>query len=487
MSNPVRLSVSVELLSGSYDAAEMGDVQAAEWPPHPARLFCALVAAARGEAERSALAWLEAQQPPLVFAAEIARTQTRTAYVVTNAVDARGGSQAHPGRTNGMRQRSAAVPPLPRVRFVWEDAAPPAGAAEALDRMARRIPYLGRSTGIALVSASADARVSPDTVEAGGAVFEPCDLARAEVSLRVPYPGFLAALDSLFEAGEPGWQAARYLGYRVRRPAVTADAEAPSVYSDVVVFQFAGLRPEGRLAALFTQALRSAVLRGAGDGAPAVLHGHGADGRPHVAFLALPNVGAEHADGHLLGLAVAVPDLPAEQRRAIVAAALSLRRPGEQSACDLPVRGIGTVELAYKPGLVRPWAVQPERWREGSARWVSATPVVLDRYPKDGDIVAEVRRACWTVGLPDPAEVRVGREPLLAGGVRMRTDDLPEKLRGRLFRHVALTFECPVAGPVLLGAGRYLGVGLLAPVKPPKAVHSGPSNADAVAEAGRVG
>jgi CRISPR-associated protein Csb2 len=118
---------------------------------------------------------------------------------------------------------------------------------------------------------------------------------------------------------------------------------------------------------------------------------------------------------------------------------------------------------------------------------VSATPVVLDRYPKDGDIVAEVRRACRTVGLPDPAEVRVGREPLLAGAVRMRTNDLPEKLRGRLFRHVALTFERTVAGPVLLGAGRYLGVGLLAPVSPPPDVHSGPSNAQAIADAGRAG
>jgi len=46
----------------------------------------------------------------------------------------------------------------------------------------------------------------------------------------------------------------------------------------------------------------------------------------------------------------------------------------------------------------------------------------------------------------------------------LRPGELPEHLRGRLFRHVELVFPHRVAGPLLLGAGRYLGIGLLAPV-----------------------
>lgn len=55
-------------------------------------------------------------------------------------------------------------------------------------------------------------------------------------------------------------------------------------------------------------------------------------------------------------------------------------------------------------------------------------------------------------------------QPLLPGAARLRQIDLPEKAQKRPFRHVAVTFERPVSGPLLLGAGRYLGVGLLAPV-----------------------
>ena len=50
-----------------------------------------------------------------------------------------------------------------------------------------------------------------------------------------------------------------------------------------------------------------------------------------------------------------------------------------------------------------------------------------------------------------------------AGGIRLLSRDLPDFTRGRLFRHVAVTFDRRVAGPVLVGAGRYLGVGLLTP------------------------
>ena len=43
------ISISVRLRHGRYDAG--GDRPSdAEWPPHPARVFCALAAAAAGDA-----------------------------------------------------------------------------------------------------------------------------------------------------------------------------------------------------------------------------------------------------------------------------------------------------------------------------------------------------------------------------------------------------------------------------------------------------
>jgi CRISPR-associated protein Csb2 len=64
----VPLPISIELLTGSYDAAEVDDRDRAVGPPHPARLFCALVAAAHGDDDQAALRWLEAQPAPVILA-----------------------------------------------------------------------------------------------------------------------------------------------------------------------------------------------------------------------------------------------------------------------------------------------------------------------------------------------------------------------------------------------------------------------------------
>ena len=57
------ISIIVRLRHGRYDAG--GDRPSeAEWPPHPARVFCALAAAADGDPAWEALRWLEAQPAP---------------------------------------------------------------------------------------------------------------------------------------------------------------------------------------------------------------------------------------------------------------------------------------------------------------------------------------------------------------------------------------------------------------------------------------
>ena len=185
------LVITIDLLTGSYEATDVGDRERAEWPPHPARLFSALLAAARGE-DRAALRWLEQQPPPLVVASGQAVLARRATYVVTNKLSDKGGSQFHLGRTNGLRVRSRAVPANQTVTMIWSGPVDE-GNVRSLDGMARRVPYLGRSTGIALVAAAARADDGPIGVEPPGVdVFEPCDLLDGEVSLRVPYPGFTA-------------------------------------------------------------------------------------------------------------------------------------------------------------------------------------------------------------------------------------------------------------------------------------------------------
>lgn len=467
------LVIDIELISGRYDAAGAADRDAVEWPPHPARVFCALVASARSESDHLALRWLEALPPPLVQASPTARPDVRASYVVTNSVKADGGSQFHPGRTNALKVRHSAVPGTSRVRMVWPDVDTEPATVAVLDALAHRVPYLGRSTGVAALSVGVVSEPGSVRLPEGLEQFDPAPAGFPGMGLRVPYPGYLDLLIDQYDNGRPAWEVSRDVNYRLpgREPLRGApSATAPSVYTDVIILRFTGLRPDGRLTAMFTEALRRAVMSATGDPLPDALHGHGADGRPHVAFLALPNADNPRADGHLLGLAVAIPDLPEEERRAIVRAVLVGMRSDGRDPGDNPrtlrliVPGIGQVELAYQPGLVRPWGIRPERWRRGSDHWVSVTPVVLDRYPRKGDVEQEIVRSCVLVGLPEPGEVVVSMAPLVAGGIRMRPKDLPEKARGKLFRHVELRFDHKVSGPVLLGAGRYLGIGLMAPL-----------------------
>jgi CRISPR-associated protein Csb2 len=115
--------------------------------------------------------------------------------------------------------------------------------------------------------------------------------------------------------------------------------------------------------------------------------------------------------------------------------------------------------------------LRPDTWKGPARCWASVTPVLLDRFPKRGgrgvqDIIA---RGCEHVGLPRPAEVVAGHHSPLYG-VEPSFRFLMQRPAGpgakaRLYTHVTLAFAEPVRGPLVLGAGRYFGLGLLRPLK----------------------
>jgi CRISPR-associated protein Csb2 len=92
-------AVEIELLTERWAATQYNDRGEAEWPPHPARVFSALVAEhvdaelddAKRAAEVAALDWLAAQVPPLVIAspeASVARRTVAPHFVPVNDVGA---------------------------------------------------------------------------------------------------------------------------------------------------------------------------------------------------------------------------------------------------------------------------------------------------------------------------------------------------------------------------------------------------------------
>jgi CRISPR-associated protein Csb2 len=168
-----------------------------------------------------------------------------------------------------------------------------------------------------------------------------------------------------------------------------------------------------------------------------------------MAWLGLPNLG-KYGDGTILGLAMAVPkDCDSTERAQCVAAMLS----------------VDHIMLAgMRFNLTRPTAamsLHERTWSRPARRWVSATPVVFDRFPK-GRISAEeiVAESCERAGYPRPIKVELSEDCSIAMPPSCRF-----RLRkpGALYAHAMLEFGRPLEGPVLVGKERYFGLGLFLP------------------------
>ena len=263
---------------------------------------------------------------------------------------------------------------------------------------------------------------------------------------------------------------ARAVPYAVPGSPPAPVAAAASPYGDLVVFGLAAgmARFPGPSLLMLTVTLRQALISRIGAGVPAQVSGHGAEGRPHVAYLALEDAGHRHADGHVLGVALAVPrQMPAAEVDQVLAAAVDAPLPG------LTIRRGQQIAVEYDPLRTTPSGLVAERWtagpRGGARRWVTVTPLMLDRHPRRSHtLIAEVGQALARAGYPDPAGVEVSPAAMTPGAVhRPRPHTIPAGRPRLPMIHARVTFRDPVAGPVLAGSMRYLGLGLFAPEPEP--------------------
>lgn len=556
------LVVRIELLTGRYAATRFNDRSTPEWPPHPARLFSALVAAwadadQPDAAEHEVLEWLESLGAPVITASAAPARRPVTTYVPNNESTARVvrdlASSYHkladldaeladvhrrladdPGdeaavkashrlaskvtklqdkiaadshkasarkadesdklvragiellpdeRGRQGRVFPVAIPIDPVVWFSWPAAKPALDHAATLDRLLARVGRLGHSSS--MVSCS----VQPEGLPAPSPTHQPAP--DGPLSIRVPGPGLLAALEAAHEShqgAEPRVLPAVHAPYRL---AVASRPPHPRPHLGdewVVLSDTHGAKLPATRSLDLTRAVRGALLRHADDPLPEVLSGHragpgetAASERPHLAVIALPFVGHPHADGAIRGVALVLPSDATLDERAVLAAAVRrwVAASGRgQARVTLGRPGVRHLDLGDQLSTVA--TLRPATWCHPSRRWVSVTPVALDRFPgelwssrPDQHRRAEeharesIAQACAWVGLPAPDEIEIGRAGGLAGVADLRrypTYRSPGRGIPRACAHVRLAFAEPVQGPVLIGAGRYFGYGLFRPV-----------------------
>ena len=499
------LVLEIEFLTGVCRAAREPGDDAPDWPPQPDRVFSALVSAwaAGGERseERRALEWLEAQPPPAVHASDHTARTTPDVFVPPNDFQtphndldkqrwyrdflARGKRPPDKGghernwkqalstlpesRQRKERRFPTACPDHPVMAMAWSVEPEPA-VFDALKAITRCLGYLGHSASLVrcrFLSAS-----------------DATHLGAASPARRSVYPGRLRELEeahrtnSLRPAIRPG------------APVFAEESEPVPLGDDWLTLEVvAGQVPDVRATALVCRVLRNTLMSGyrragMGGAIPEVVSGHTPSGAPtrqaHLAIAPLAFAGHPHADGHVLGFALIPPrgstlgDMegfrkafeevaPYDQKTA--RRVLTLQgRPLNEPLRLAPVPRDGRLKRS----------LTPEPYLKPSRTWASATPIVLERHLKgrgDAEVRGLVARACENAGLPRPApeSIQAGKHSAvegmpparpLAGEPPWTRWKVPESLASRQLVHAVIDFGEDVRGPVLLGAGRFTGLGL---------------------------
>jgi CRISPR-associated protein Csb2 len=441
------LVIEIHFLGGVYQASDFRNRTQPEWPPHPDRLFSALVAAAYqselGEPGLKVLRWLECQPPPQIACTEARRRDAQTVFVPVNDPEI---DRSYPEwRTRMPRHFPAVIPDSPWVSFIWPSSQPDVECRENLEQVALSVTYLGSSQTPVSISVKDQ---SPDPT------WVPSEV--GELALRVVGEGRLSELDRLFEIKRPPTPGRLQFYSRDQSKTEISGGE----FTEMLIFRrIRGAKYMLNNVLTLTESLRRALLSISGDDTPAVLHGH--DSKSHCGWTGLANVNNPYADGSILGAALLIPVGIEQQVRNQVISLMS-----RMNKVLLPGGRVWDIEPAVDDprNTLQTW-----RWTRPARVWTSVSPVVLDRFPKKNGDAKQISRiiegSCTQSGYPKPQEIIFGDHSSLKGvppSNQFRTQR--KKTPNRPYLHVTIVFDEPVRGPMLLGAGRYFGLGLMLPI-----------------------
>ena len=478
-------ALGIELLMGRAIISRWDKREEPEWPPHPDRVFMALVSAwgESGEdlAQREALEWLEALEPPTIAVPlEVSIREPFTSYVPVND-DSNPNGKKGPhvplgsiplGRNRQPRQFPAVVPASPRFFLAWEEVEVPTAVRPALEQVCALVTYLGHS--------ASPVRVWIDDGEHGPTLV-PNDR-EATHRLRVFNRRRTEYLKNRHTAGLRPYPSMWHGYTEPKTTPVEPTFDGPFDPGIFVLRQVGGRRFGLESCGIIADTIRKELMRRHGPNAPEWVSGHAPDGAPskqtRPAYLPLGFVHHEHADGHLLGIAMVLPenfqktaqlfDLLTQHdepdQEGVPLLRLQIRNP------QLADREVGefVLELDERPEGSRPHTLKSFTWIHAERLWRTVTPIILPQFPRR-DLTHEevIGKACVDSGYPLPAAVRVSMAPLVRGVPHSRAFHVKPR-QGRPPRpliHAEILFPVPVRGPVLVGAGRYAGYGACRPFK----------------------
>ena len=504
---PDALLFTLRFHNGRYHGAE-------DWPPSPARLFQALVAGvARGAAlepdDVEALKWLESLDPPAIAAPTMRNGQRYQNFVPNNDLDAKGGD---PGRIGEIRVDKLIRPRLfdaaISLLYRWRFENDPDGQARTLVKIAKRLYQLGRGVDMAWAQAEildmeeAERRLD----EHGGTLHRPTE-SNSGVLQACPGTGSLKSLIERYKAmGErfhpevkgrkiqyaftqPPKPRFRQIAYDSPPALLLYDLRHLAKTSEFQPWPLTGI---AKLTETVRDAAAERLAAALPDKAACIKRVFGrvrdlstADKAQRIRIAPLPSIGHPNAESSIRRVLVEIPP-----------------------NCPLPVSDLkwafSGLHLGTDPktGEIRddslPMLIEADDWRMpdhyGVGRngkqtfhlWRTVTPAALperaarrrsdparrnetakgarERLEEETKAAGAVRQALRHAGIETAvAAVRVQREPFRARGARAEAFARGTRFSRHRLWHVEVAFTEPRDGPVLIGDGRYLGLGLMAP------------------------
>jgi CRISPR-associated protein Csb2 len=509
------LIVQVRFGDGRYHGA--GD-----WPPAPARLFQALVAGnARGASletrDREALEWLETLPPPVIATPSIQTGQTVRSYVPNNDLDAVDGQI---DRIGEIRTLKAATPRIfdntVPLTYAWffEDTPSSIEQASALIEIAANLFQLGRGVDPAWATARiADASDARQGLrEHPGPVWEPVERHGGHL-LQCACPGSLRSLQERHAAmrrrfaktgsgrktslvfAQPPKPRFRSVAYDAPPARHLFELRRASDRSAAPEFSPWPLASAGRLVARLRDAVAhrlSAALPAQSGQIERYLVGKDAtdsDKRRRIRIIPLPSAGHTYVDHSIRRVLVEIPgDCP------IAPADLDWALSGLDLDVDYATGevtgGSGTLLVrAEDRSILRHYGVGSE-----TRVWQSVTPVAVpasaarrrmdpshlgdptewkggaERNSEEARAMAAVAHALRHADLKCKiTSVKVQREPFAARGARAESFSEGIRFAKERLWHVRVALSKAIPGPLVIGDGRYVGLGVMQPqAEPPE-------------------
>ena len=489
------LLISVRFHDGRYHGTS-------DWPPAPARLFQALVAGtARGaklaDKDAAALGWLETLDAPVIAAPAARSGQFGTTYVPNNDLDRYGGD---PRKIDKIRTSKNTLPHIFDSRipliFIWtfNDGGSAKEHAKTVCKIADHLYQLGRGVDMAwawaeiLDASEAETRLAGH----GGVVNHPTE-GRAGKALPCPRKGSLASLAERYDVSTKRFTAVKEGGRVQHRFFQSPQPRFAKVAYDTPPRHFlfelrAATHDESFVpwsstkAAKLVLALRDKAAGRLKEALPdevgkidRVLIGREAteaDKAVRVRILPLPSIGHNHADRAIRRVRVEVPP-NCPLRDDDLAWAFSGLEEVEQTTGKIQWNLVRTEER----GMLDHYGVGESEQQDFHV-WRTITPAVLPvrrmgpriagtkRVASETKAARAVIQALRHAGVGVPVKsIRVQREPFDRNGARAEEYAMPERFAARGLHHVEIAFAQGVRGPLIIGNGRYLGLGLMAPQK----------------------